>query len=111
MALLSIFLVGYCSQGEDKEICEVDAVKNWIRSLLTKRVTRVSGSSRKLSVEEIPPSELLVMLFQFSLFALLALSALEIAHLALLGEWNGEIFAAITGIIGTIMGILIGSKK
>jgi hypothetical protein len=38
------------------------------------------------------------------------LSALEIAHMAFLGAWNSEVFAAITGLIGTISGILISQK-
>jgi hypothetical protein len=36
------------------------------------------------------------------------LTALEIAHMALLGKWNSEIFSVITGLIGTVSGILIG---
>jgi hypothetical protein len=40
----------------------------------------------------------------------LCLSALEIAHMAFLGRWNSEIFAAITGLTGTVSGILIAQK-
>ena len=83
----------------------------WIRRLLTKRVSIPAGSSRKLRVEEIPPSERLVLLFQFSLIAVFALTALEVAHLAFLGSWNSEIFAAITGLVGTVTGIIVGAKK
>jgi len=36
---------------------------DWIKRLLTKRVSASAGSSRKLRVEEIPPSERLVLLF------------------------------------------------
>lgn len=86
-------------------------MSKWIRRLLTKRVTRVSGLGRKLRVEEIPPSERLVMLFQFSLIVIVALTILEVAHLAFLGVWNSEIFAAITGLVGTVTGIIIGAKK
>lgn len=86
-------------------------MRNWIRRLLTKRVNRVSGLGRKLRVEEIPPSERLVLLFQFSLIAMIALTALEIAHLVFLGVWNSEIFAAITGLVGAVTGIIIGAKK
>jgi hypothetical protein len=83
----------------------------WIRRLLTKRVLMHAGSSRKLRVEEIPPSERLVLLFKFSLIAVCALTALEVAHLAFLGSWNSEIFAAITGLVGTVTGIIVGAKK
>ena len=37
------------------------------------------------------------------------LSLLEIAHLFVLGSWSGEIFSTITGLVGTISGVLIGS--
>jgi len=40
----------------------------------------------------------------------LILSAVEIAHIAFLGEWNSEIFAAATGLIGTVSGILISTR-
>jgi hypothetical protein len=36
---------------------------------------------------------------------------LEVAHLAFLGVWNCEIFAAITGLFRTVTGIIIGAKK
>ena len=39
------------------------------------------------------------------------MAALEIAHLMFLGSWNSEIFAAITGLVGTVTGIIIGVKK
>jgi hypothetical protein len=38
------------------------------------------------------------------------LSALEIAHMAFLGSWNSEIFAVITGLGGTVTGIIVGQK-
>jgi len=51
------------------------------------------------------------MLFKFSLIAVCALTALEVAHLAFIGSWNSEIFAAITGLVRTVTGIIIGVKK
>jgi hypothetical protein len=36
---------------------------------------------------------------------------LEIANLAVLGTWNSEVFASITGLTGTITGILISQKS
>jgi len=47
----------------------------------------------------------------FALCSLFGLIALQIAYLAVLKEWNSEIFAAITGLIGTILGIVLGTKK
>jgi hypothetical protein len=40
----------------------------------------------------------------------LCLSVLEVAHMAFLGAWNSEVFAAITGLSGTITGIFVGQK-
>jgi len=37
-------------------------------------------------------------------------AAVEIAHLALLRAWNSEVFAALTGLSGTVMGIFLGKK-
>jgi hypothetical protein len=40
----------------------------------------------------------------------ICLSAIEIVHIAFLGTWNTEIFAGLTGLIGTVTGVLIGKK-
>jgi hypothetical protein len=73
---------------------------DWIKKALTRRVRR----------REIPPDQRLVYGVKFAVAMTLCLSALEIAHLALLGRWNSEIFAAITGLAGTVSGILIAQK-
>ncbi len=57
-----------------------------------------------------PPSERLVLGVKFAIALTFSLTALEIAHLALLGRWNNEVFATITGLAGTITGILISQK-
>jgi len=36
------------------------------------------------------------------------LSTLEIVHIVFLHSWNSEIFAVITGFVGTISGVVIG---
>jgi hypothetical protein len=41
------------------------------------------------------------------MISLACLTALQIVHMIYLGSWNSEIFAAITGLIGTITGILV----
>jgi hypothetical protein len=58
----------------------------------------------------VQPNEKLVLGVKFAIAMTLCLSALEIAHMAFLGSWNSEVFAAITGLSGTIMGILVGQK-
>ena len=56
------------------------------------------------------PNKNLVYVVKFSLGLTACLTALEIANLALLHCWNSEIFAAITGLTGEVMGIFVGQK-
>jgi len=60
--------------------------------------------------EAVEPDERLVLGTKVVIALTFSLTALEIAHLAILGSWNSEVFAAITGLIGTITGILISQK-
>ena len=73
------------------------------RALTRKRVQR-----GKIISEE--PNEKLVLGVKFAIGMTACLSVLEIAHMALMGTWNSEIFAAITGLSGTVMGIFVGQK-
>jgi hypothetical protein len=73
---------------------------DWIKKALTRRTKN----------REIPPDQRLVIGVKFAVAMTLSLSTLEIAHLAFTGKWNSEIFAAITGLTGTISGILIAQK-
>ena len=78
-------------------------MSDWIKRALTrKRIQR-----GRAIVEE--PSAKLVWGVKFTIGMTFCLSALEVAHLVVLGEWSGEIFSTITGLIGTISGVLIGS--
>jgi hypothetical protein len=78
---------------------------DWIKRALTRRTT-----DKSTIAEEVPPSERLVLGVKFAIAFTFSLTALEIAHLALLRTWNSEVFAAITGLAGTITGILISQK-
>ncbi|MEM3463712.1 MAG: hypothetical protein QXL91_02510 [Candidatus Bathyarchaeia archaeon] len=73
---------------------------DWIKRALTRRVRN----------REIPPDSRLVYGVKFAIAMTMCLSALEVAHLAFLGSWNSEIFAAIAGLTGTVSGILIAQK-
>ncbi|MEM3731740.1 MAG: hypothetical protein QXE74_08225 [Candidatus Bathyarchaeia archaeon] len=73
---------------------------DWITKALTRRVRQ----------REIQPDHRLIYGVKFALAMTICLSALEIAHLAFLGRWNSEVFAAITGLIGNLTGILIAQK-
>jgi len=56
------------------------------------------------------PDEKLVYMVKFAIAMLACLSAVEIAHLALMQTWNSEVFSAITGLVGTVMGIFVGKR-
>jgi hypothetical protein len=75
-------------------------MNDWIKKALTRRVRQ----------REIPPDPRLVYGVKFAVAMTIILSALEVAHLAFLGRWNSEIFAAITGLAGNVSGILIAQK-
>jgi hypothetical protein len=65
---------------------------------------------RKRGRVPIKPSDRHVLAVQFSIYLIIALVALEIAHLIVLGSWKSEIFSAITGLAGTIFGVLLKRK-
>jgi hypothetical protein len=81
-------------------------MNDWIKEALTKKV-QPKGKRNAIVIE---PDPRLVYAVKFAVAMTLCLSALEIAHIAFLGRWNSEIFAAITGLTGTISGILITQK-
>ncbi len=76
-----------------------------IKRALTRR-RRYPG--RPLLVEE--PNENLVLGVKFAIGMTAFMSALELAHLAILHAWNAEIFATITGLGGTVVGLFVGQK-
>lgn len=81
-----------------------------IRNAFTKTVLVQEGARKKLKRVEVPPSEKLVLGLCFTIAALIGLVILEVAHMAFLGNWNSEIFAAVTALIGTITGIFISQR-
>lgn len=77
---------------------------------MTRKISIKTSEKNKPQVIAVEPSERLVYAVKFSIAMTLCLTALEIAHMAFLGGWNSEVFAAITVLIGTISGILISQK-
>ncbi|MCW4048065.1 MAG: hypothetical protein NWE99_10995 [Candidatus Bathyarchaeota archaeon] len=77
---------------------------DWVKHALTRR--RVHRG--RVMAEE--PDSRLVYVVKFALGMTAGLVALEIAHLAVLRTWNSEVFAAITGLMGTVTGIFVGQK-
>jgi hypothetical protein len=85
---------------------------DWIRQALTKKKRTADKTDAVVTVaDEVEPSERLVLGVKFAIALTFSLSAIEIAHLAILHTWNSEVFAAITGLAGTITGILISQKS
>ncbi len=78
---------------------------DWVKRALTRK----RNAKRGLEAEE--PDGRLVLGTKFAIAITFCLSALEIASIAFLGVWNGEVFAAITGLTGTVTGILISQKS
>jgi hypothetical protein len=75
------------------------------RALTRRRI--VSG--RNFLIEE--PNERLVLGVKFAIGMTAFLSALELAHMAFMHTWNAEIFATITGLSGTVIGLFVGQKS
>jgi hypothetical protein len=86
-------------------------LRNLLRKLFAKTVAVSSGKdSKKIKYVTVPPNERLVIGIIFAIAALIGLVIVEITHLAFLKTWNSEIFAAITSIIGAILGVFISQK-
>jgi hypothetical protein len=66
--------------------------------------------TRRRGKVEIPPSQRLVLGIQFAIIALVCLTALEIAYMVVVRAFSSEIFAAITLVVGTILGSIFGQK-
>lgn len=84
-------------------------MKRWIEKALT-RTLKVEGSSGSTREVEDEPSDALVYGVTFAAIALASLTTLQIAHMVFLGRWSSEVFAAITALIGTILGVFFGKK-
>jgi hypothetical protein len=86
---------------------------DWVKRALTRRITDKTTlqENAEALAQEVPPSERLVLGTKFAIALTFSFTAIEIAHLALLHTWNSEVFAAITGLAGTITGILISQKS
>jgi len=74
------------------------------RALTRKRKQRGAAAV----IEE--TNETLVLGVKFAIAMTAFLFLLEIAHMTFLHTWNSEIFAGITGLSGTIVGLFVGQK-
>jgi len=84
---------------------------NLFRKALTKTIwVKQRQEENKLEPVEVPPSQRLVYVVVFAIATVIALTMLEVAHMAFLGAWNTEIFAGIMSVVTFILGIFIGQK-
>ena len=75
-----------------------------IKRALTRRRTQ-----RGHLIEE-EPNEKLVLGVKFAIAMTTFMSVLELAHMVFFHTWNAEIFASITGLSGTVVGLFVGQK-
>jgi len=83
--------------------------KDFVKKALTHRIHK-RGPREWDQFEVIGSNEKLVLGVKFAIFMVVCLSAFEFAHMAFLGAWNIELFVAVTGLSGTIMGIFAVQK-
>jgi len=81
------------------------STSGWVRRALARK----SVQRGRVVTED--PDEKLVIVVKFGLAMTVLLSGLELAHILLLGSWNSEIFAAISGLSGTVSGIFVGKRS
>ena len=85
-------------------------MRDFIKRALTRRIS-VRGSRRGILREiEVEPSDRLVYGMYFAVAALISLTVLEAVHIFVLRSFSSEIFAAISLVIGTILGAFFGQK-
>jgi len=84
-------------------------VVDWVRRALMRKVVRGHVRSKQ-HVEMVEADERLVYAVKFAIGMTICLSGLEVAHMAFLHSWNGEIFVAISSLITFVSGIIIGQK-
>jgi uncharacterized protein YqgC (DUF456 family) len=86
-------------------------LKNLLRKLFAERIAISDKNGRKkVRYETVSPSERLVFGIIFAIIALAGLFAREIVHIVFLRTWNNEVFAVITSVTGTILGVFISQK-
>jgi len=79
-----------------------------LRNFIKKALTRKIKLTRR--AVEVEPSLRLVYGMYFAIATLICLTILEVTYILVLRSFSSEIFSAITGLIGTIVGVLLTSK-
>jgi len=79
-----------------------------LRNFIKKALTRKIKLTRR--TVEVEPSLRLVYGMYFAIATVICLTILEATYILVLRSFSSEIFSAITGLIGTIVGVLLTSK-
>jgi len=85
-------------------------MKDFIKHALTKtiQIRTAHGDTQQL---EIQPDKKLLYGMYFAITALIMLTALETTYMIVFQTFNNEIFAALTLVIGTLLGAFYGQKS
>ena len=84
-------------------------MRDWVKRALTRTLTR-KGPRGKREIILVEPNEKLVLLVKFAIGITLCLTGLEVTYIIVLHSWSSEVFAAITGLSGTVIGVFVGQK-
>jgi len=85
-------------------------MRGFIKRALTKTIMirTARGDTQQI---DIPPDKKLLYSIYFAITALTMLTTLETTYMLVFQSFNNEIFAAITLIVGTILGTFYGQKS
>ena len=84
-------------------------MRSFVEKALTRTVSVRVGRGKTLEVE-LPPNKKLVYGMCFAMVALICLTVLEATYIYALHSFSSEIFAAISMVVGTILGAFFGQK-
>ena len=84
-------------------------MRDFVKQALA-RTFEVKGPRGTVRQVELPPSQKLVYGIYFAFAALTALTILEAVYIIVLDAFSSEIFAAISLVVGTILGAFFGTK-
>jgi hypothetical protein len=86
-----------------------ETMTNLLKKALTRKVT-VKGPRGKNQDIEVLPSQKLVLGIYFAIASLVSLTILEVTYIIVLHTFSSEVFAAVSLVIGTILGAFFGQK-
>ena len=84
-------------------------MRDIIKRALTRTVA-VKGPRGTTRQVEVQPNQKLVLGIYFAIASLITLTALEITYIVVLRTFSNEVFAAISLVVGTILGSIFGQR-